>query len=56
MKTNEELSRETWRGCIKKKRYKTEEEAKKKSKQYQMYYYKCDNCGGYHLTSSKFDK
>lgn len=53
MKTNEELNRQSWRGCIKKKRYKTEKEAKAKAKEYQMNYYHCDICNGYHLTSGK---
>lgn len=53
MKTNEDITRENWRGCKKKKRYKTEDEAKSKSKEYRMYYYKCKFCNGFHLTSSE---
>ena len=53
MKTNDELDRASWRGCKKKKRYKTETEAKKKAKEYQMNFYECKYCGGWHLTSGK---
>ena len=53
MKTNDELDRASWRGCKKKKRYKTEAEAKKKAKEYQMNFYECKYCGGWHLTSAK---
>ncbi len=39
-----------WRKCARKKRYKDEVEAKQKAKEYQMSYYFCDICKGYHLT------
>ena len=55
MKRNDldELGYAGWRSCARKKRYKTEKEAKQKSKDYQMNYYYCDICKGYHLTSQK---
>ena len=42
-----------YRGCARKKRYKTEEEAKRKAKEYKMQYYYCNLCNGYHLTKQK---
>ena len=55
MKRNDldELGRAGWRSCARKKRYKTEKEAKAKAKEYQMSYYYYDICKGYHLTSAK---
>ena len=55
MKRNdlEELGHSGWRSCARKKRYKTEKEAKVKAKDYQMNFYYCDICKGYHLTSNK---
>lgn len=42
-----------YRSCARKKRYKTEDEARKKAKEYEMQYYHCEICGGYHLTKQK---
>ena len=42
-----------WRKCARKKRYKEEIEAKRKAKEYQMNYYFCDICKGFHLTKSE---
>ena len=56
MKRNDldEIGRSGWRSCGRKKRYKLEKEAKTKAKEYQMEYYYCNLCKGYHLTSKKF--
>ena len=53
MKRNdlEKLGYSGWRSCARKKRYKTEKEAKSKAQEYQMNCYYCDICKGYHLTS-----
>lgn len=52
MKRNnlDELGYIGYRSCARKKRYKTEKEAKAKAKNYKMQYYYCDICKGYHLT------
>lgn len=55
MKRNDldELGKAGYRSCVRKKRYKTAREATSKAKKYQMKYYFCDICKGYHLTSQK---
>ncbi len=47
------LGHSGYRKCARKKRYKLEDEARRKAKEYKMNYYFCDLCGGYHLTKQE---
>ncbi|MBR1455109.1 MAG: hypothetical protein IJ593_10790 [Lachnospiraceae bacterium] len=47
------LGHSGYRSCARKKRFKTEKEAKQKAKDYEMQYYYCDICKGYHLTKKR---
>ena len=47
------LGHSGYRSCARKKRFKTEKEAKQKAKDYEMQYYYCDICKGYHLTKKE---